>query len=51
MLLTGGVGVERLTVICTSGQEKAKWLTQLKPHVKVMPVSIVAKPQNLQVLL
>jgi hypothetical protein len=53
MLQTGGTGIERLTVICPSVQDKMKWLTQLKQHVKVMPAVIsvpaAVKPQILQV--
>jgi hypothetical protein len=49
VLQTGGTGIERLTVICASVQEKTKWLMQLKHHVKVMPAPVAVKPQNLQV--
>ena len=50
-LQTGGVGIERLTVTCTSPQEKTKWFTHLKQHVKVIPTLVVpAKPQNVQVI-
>ena len=45
----GGEGIEELTVICTSLQEKSKWITALKPHVKAMLASAVVKPQHLQV--
>lgn len=44
------MGIEQLTVICTSLQEKSKWLSALKPHVKAMNASTAVKPQNLQVV-
>jgi len=48
--VTGGVGdSDQLIVICTSLQEKSKWLTALKSHVKAMNASVVVKPQHLQV--
>jgi len=47
---TGGAGIDQLTVICTSLQEKSKWLSALKPHVKAMNASTAVKPQHLQVV-
>ena len=47
--VSGGVGIDQLVVVCTSLQEKSKWLNALKPHVRAMNASVVVKPQHLQV--
>jgi len=49
-VVSGGLGIEELTVICTSVQEKSKWLSALKSHVKAMNASAIVKPQHLQVV-
>ena len=37
--------MEKLSVLCTSMQERTKWLAQLKQHIKVMSATLVIKPQ------
>jgi len=50
-LLSGGVGIDCLIIVCSSLQEKSKWLNVLKQQVRAVHATVPAKPQNLQVFL
>jgi Rho guanine nucleotide exchange factor 7 len=47
--ISGGVGIDRVIVVCSSLQEKSKWVNMLKQYARTVLASVLTKPQNLQV--